>query len=130
MAQDLLQQLALALYGRLNEAVYLERAKARVGPWEPQMHYCHENVRDWVKYNPQHKHVFGFVFFDLSRFGYVEFQPHSVIEMEDGTLVDITPHQASDDYPFLRHTGSDDEFAAAAAVMRLRLNVCDLSMRR
>ena len=35
---------------------------------------------------------------------------HSAVETEDGTLCDITPQEASTDYPFIRHLGTDEEF--------------------
>ena len=44
--------------------------------------------------------------------GFVRFVPHCVIEVEDGTLADITPHEASGDYPFIRHIGTREEFLA------------------
>jgi hypothetical protein len=39
---------------------------------------------------------------------------HSLVELEDGTLADITPHGAEGVYPFIRHTGTFEEFVAVA----------------
>lgn len=113
----------LGLYGKLGEAVRLCRVTAKIGNWSPQSHYCHDNVKAWVEHNPQHKQVYGFVFFDLSLVGHVEFAAHSAIELEDGVHVDITPHNASGDYPFLRHTGTFDEFAAVAERIKLQIPI-------
>jgi hypothetical protein len=41
---------------------------------------------------------------------------HSVFKIEDGTLVDITPHEARG-HPFIRHNGSMEEFVAMAEEM-------------
>ena len=35
---------------------------------------------------------------------------HSAVETKDGTLWDITPHEASVNYPFIRHLGTNEEF--------------------
>jgi hypothetical protein len=40
----------------------------------------------------------------------IRLMAHSAVETEDGTLCDITPHEASTDYPFIRHLGTDEEF--------------------
>ena len=109
------KEFGLSLYQRLNEAVYLKRADVHIGNWAPKKHYCHNNVGSWVKHNSQHKHVFGFVYLEVfAILGYVQFAPHSVVEIGDGSLVDITPHDAEFNYPFLRHIGTAAEFAAIA----------------
>lgn len=66
-----------------------------------------------MRFNPQHKCVYGFVYFDYLKWGlrFVRFMAHCVIEVEDGTLVDITPHNTSAGYPFIRYSGTDEEFA-------------------
>lgn len=123
MDQERVLQFGLGLYGRLGEAVRLRRVQVSIGNWSPQPHYCHDNVKAWVEHNPQNRHVYGFVFFDLRPIGYVEFAAHSAVELEDGMLVDITPHNASQDYPFLRHTGTFDEFATIAERIKLQIPV-------
>jgi hypothetical protein len=108
------RQILLALYARRHEGVRLRRATASIGEWKPQEHYCFQNVEAWARFNPHHKRVDGFVIFDYTVWGlgFVRFTPHCVIENEEGELVDITPHQASDDYPFIRHTGTQEQFQA------------------
>jgi len=87
-----LRNLTASLYRRRGEGVILRRADARIGEWKPQVNYCAQNVDAWVRYNPHHKRVDGFVFFDYGVLSFVRFQPHCVLEVEDGALVDITPH--------------------------------------
>jgi hypothetical protein len=58
------------------------------------------------------------VIFDLrSIFGVWQVQAHSVVELEDGRLIDITPSGVSRPYPFLRHIGTDEEFAEMVRAM-------------
>jgi hypothetical protein len=72
---------------------------------------CHDNVAIWVAKNPQHKHVHGFIYMDLRPHAqYIRLMAHSAVESEDGTLCDITTHEASIDFPFIRHLGTDEEF--------------------
>ena len=109
---DETRRFLLMLYARRGEAVKLRRANASIGQWRPQPHECVQNIETWARHNPQHKRVDGFVYFDYTFRGFVRFSPHCVLENEQGELVDITPHKASDDYPFIRHSGSREEFEA------------------
>jgi hypothetical protein len=77
--------------------------------WVPEAHHCHANVKLWVHHSPSHKRIRGFVLFG-PMLGVWRVMAHSLVELEDGTLVDITPHGASQPYPFVRHIGTDDEF--------------------
>ena len=71
--------------------------------WLPRTKYCHDNVMAWVSRSPQHKHVRGFVIFDLRAFLSIwQVQAHSVVELEDASLIDITPSGVSQLYPFAR----------------------------
>lgn len=90
--------------------------------WLPKPKYCHDNVAAWVSRSLQHKHVRGYVIFDLRAvLGVWQVQAHAVVELEDGTLIDITPSGVSQLYPFVRHLGTDEEFAAMAAGMRVNV---------
>lgn len=109
-----LRALALALYQRRGEGTICRRSKVAIGDWQPQMHRCTWNVDTWVHHNPTHRRVYGYLYFDFDRYlDHVRFQPHCVVEIEDGSLVDITPHDSEGDYPFIRHVGTDEEFLAA-----------------
>jgi hypothetical protein len=113
--QAALRRIADSVFSRLGERVLLVRKDARIGDWKPKVHYCHDNVRHWVAKNPNHKHVFGFALFDFRVLsGCIRIMPHSAVEDENGVLYDITPHEASQDYPFIRNTGSMDDFAVLA----------------
>jgi hypothetical protein len=88
--------------------------------WVPRPKYCHDNVDAWVSRSPQHKTVRGFVIFDLRAFlSLWQVQAHSVVELEDGSLIDITPSGVSQPYPFVRHTGTEEEFVEMARLMRV-----------
>jgi hypothetical protein len=113
------KQFLLGLYQRRGEGILPRRANASIGTWKPQPHYCSENVDTWVRYKPEHKRVDGFVCFVYRkwRLNFVRFVPHCLVEVEDGTLVDITPPEAelSAQYPFIRHNGTREEFDALHA---------------
>lgn len=88
--------------------------------WHPQPKFCHDNVAAWVSRSPQHKHVKGFVIFDLRmQLGVWQVQAHSVVELDDGTLIDITPSGVSQPPLFVRHVGTEEEFAELARAMRV-----------
>jgi hypothetical protein len=113
MDEDAQFRFALSLYRRLNEAVWLRRVRVG-GEWQPQPHKCYDNVDYWIAHHPEHRRVNGFVFFDHRLLlGYLEFAAHCVFENEAGELVDITPHGAERDHPFIRHNGTDAEFHEA-----------------
>ena len=109
---DEVRQFLLTLWQRRGEGVLLKRASVSIGTWKSQEHYCFDNVDTWVNHRPEHKRVDGFMMFNYLGWGlgFVRFTPHCVIEVEDHSLVDITPHRASTDYPFIRHTGTMDKF--------------------
>lgn len=83
--------------------------------WHPRPHYCHDNVALWVARCPEHKHVKGYILFGPNPLlqGWIV-QAHSLVELEEGGLIDITPSGASQTYPFVRHVGTEEEFAEFA----------------
>jgi hypothetical protein len=82
-----------ALYERRATGVPLRRARPMAIPgWQPEMHGCYQNVDMWIHHNPQYQRVDGFLYFDFDGYAdHVLFVPHAVVQVEDGTLVDITP---------------------------------------
>lgn len=115
MEETSYQQLCLSLLQRLGEATVVNRKTVQIGDWIPEKRHCHDNVTIWIQNNPQHKPIQGFLCFTFDgMLGFVQFQPHTVVEIEDATLIDITPNHASQAYPFLRHNGSPEEFSAIA----------------
>ncbi|MBX9776900.1 MAG: hypothetical protein K2Y71_21175 [Xanthobacteraceae bacterium] len=122
------QRVAKGVLDRLDEAVHVPlrefgtQGRPEEPGWHPQPKYCHYNVVAWVYRNPQHKHGKGYLVFDfrpLLRERLI--QAHSVVELEDGSLIDITPSHASQSYPFVRHIGTDEEFVEMARVMSVRV---------
>ena len=108
---DAIARLAALVVKRLHQFVILRRKVVHIGGWIPTINRCHDNVAIWVAKNPQHKHVHGFIYMDLRpNETCIRLMAHSAVETEDGTLCDITPHEASPDYPFIRHLGTDEEF--------------------
>jgi len=77
--------------------------------WVPQLKWCHANVETWVHHNPNHKAVLGFLISKQSPGKWVIYN-HSVVECEDGTLMDITPVHGEHQLPFIRHIGTAEEF--------------------
>jgi hypothetical protein len=112
---DRLQRIALGAVSRRHTAESYRSEPAHLeskdsGPdWHPSAHYCHANVEMWVHYYPRHKRVRGFVLHG-PQLGIWLVIAHSLVEIEDGSLVDITPHGVSQMYPFVRHVGTDEEF--------------------
>jgi hypothetical protein len=62
---------AKSVIARRESAVLVPfcRVGMKGGPREadslPRSKYCHDNVAEWVSRSPQHKHVRGYVIFDL-----------------------------------------------------------------
>lgn len=116
--------IAKSVIARRSEAVFvpLRQVGMKGAPgeddWSPKPNYCHDNVAAWVSRCPQHKHLRGYVIVDLrAALGVWRVQAHSVVELEDGSLIDITPSGVSQLYPFVRHVGTDEEFAGMACAM-------------
>ena len=78
---------------------------------EPRPSKCHENAAAYAAHHPGCRVVRGWL---VS--GGV-FDAHSVVELPDGRLADPTPLSIRP--PFLRHPGSDTEFAL---ILSLSLN--------
>jgi hypothetical protein len=112
MAADAIDRRSTAEAYRRRSVRLLDTAG---GPdWLPAAHHCHANVDRWVRYSPAHKRVRGFVLFG-PQFGVWRVTAHSLVELADGTLVDITPHGASQLYPFVRHIGTNEQFEEFAS---------------
>jgi len=104
-------RLAVSVAKRLHQSAILRRRVVHIGGWTPTANRCHDNVAIWVAKRPQHKHVRGFLYMDLRPNPQcIRLMAHSAVETEEGTLWDITPHEAAVNYPFIRHLGTDEEF--------------------
>jgi hypothetical protein len=118
--------IAKSIIARRSEAVLVPfrqvgmKGLPEEGDWSPRPNYCHDNVAAWVSRCPQHKQIRGYVIFDMRHIsGVWQVQAHSVVELEDGALIDITPSGVSQPYPFVRHVGTDEQFAEMARAMRV-----------
>jgi len=106
---------------RWSEAVIVPRVNVKHGDWQPFPKKCHANVTKWTELNPHHRAIRGWMLMDLRIAGplfgqapRVELLAHSVIEDEKRNLFDITPAETPygkpNEYPFLKHSGDDDEY--------------------
>jgi hypothetical protein len=98
------------LYDRRQGAEVVTRYEMKGGNWQPQLKLCHENVDAYIKNTDGFKAARGWLYFDLQGFNYVMFVQHSVLESPEGQLMEITPSDASQEYPFIRAYESDEEF--------------------
>lgn len=120
-----LEEIAQSLFKHLDSAEPALFQRVGIGDgsepndWVPAPSLCYDNVDIWVKRSPECKAVRGWAVFDLrvaapicSLPPHVKFVGHSVVEMPDGSLMDITPSDVSKRPLFLRHDGTLEEFEA------------------
>ena len=96
---------------RASEAIFTEKIQVSVGDWRPERNMCHHNVTYFCQHNPDYVPVRGWLYFDLPGLEFAKFLSHSVVGTPDGTLCDITPWEATQDYAFLTANLSEDEYA-------------------
>src|SRR5438552_1049877 len=101
---DLRQQseYAARLYARRGDAVTIRDVRVQIGDWMPIPQDCHGNVATWIEYDKKSKPVYGWLVADYSGIGSVSFFAHSIVENEEGELLDITPNLLPYRYPFIR----------------------------
>jgi hypothetical protein len=96
----------------LATAIHLRREQARLVRSAPpalaQFNECHANAERYVAENPGCCVVRGWLLEDFADFSY--FNAHSVVQIEDGSLLDPTPLRSA--CSFLPYWGTEDEFAA------------------
>ena len=106
-----LDRYAAHLYSRIDEAVVLSCADVGIGNWVPEHNECHINVTTFCEHQPDYSLVRGWLFFDLGGTSdKVKFLADSVVRSQDGTLYDITPSRASQQYPFVSADESEKEY--------------------
>jgi hypothetical protein len=76
--------------------------------WLGEKNKCHENVEKWIALHPQDRAIRGYLVSPQTEFSAAVFDLHSVIQLRDGSLVDVTPLC----YPllFVRHDMSEEQF--------------------
>ena len=109
------ETLARCLSERRHEGVVVPFVERSIGSWRPEAGQCHHNADFWVLNNPEYRAVHGWICIDHAEgskgiFLYVEFLAHSLVEGPGGELMDITPSQSSQCYPFIRHEGTREDF--------------------
>jgi hypothetical protein len=78
--------------------------------YDPTLHRCHDNVREFVEKYPECKQVFGFLVAQRQMLDDTLVIAHSAVGTPDGLLVDITPSESEFAYPFVPHVGTLEEF--------------------
>lgn len=103
---------ARSLYARVAEARILKRIGINAGIWTAKENMCHHNATELHLHDERYTPIRGWLYFDLSAFGYIKFVSHSAILTPEGEIVDITPRPttATQDYPFLEGYLSEDEY--------------------
>lgn len=112
MTNQEINRYAQSLFDRINEAVMLKRAEIKGGDWEPHANNCHHNVSIWCEHNGEFEPVSGWFYFDLPGLNYVKFVAHSAVRTPEKELFDITPSNASQDYPFISGRLGEEEYAS------------------
>jgi hypothetical protein len=121
-----LGEVTRSLYARRHEAVTVPFEMHSVTSGSPLEHDCHRNVDRFVLEHPDHKPVRGWLVLDFNKssqgwWPFCQFTAHSVVEAPDGRLIDLTPSQASQRYPFLRHQGPEGQFEAIVLAGHIHL---------
>jgi hypothetical protein len=111
-----LLELGKRLYGFRETAVIVPYVEKSSVDWIPVEQECHANVDNWALRNPTSKAVRGWMYFNLLGM----FTAHSIVEDENGVLLDITPSRAAQRYPFIRHPGSESEFVELVEKYQVR----------
>lgn len=121
MAEDgFLEELAAMLFAHNAEAQAVGYAPRDSSAFQAKPHECHSNVDRWVAEHPECAVVRGWLIYDytLGVHPVVRFQAHSVLE-ENGRLVDITPNEARQRPPFLRHPEGNEMFDLTVSKRRI-----------
>jgi hypothetical protein len=107
------ESLGQKLYTMRESGVIVPHEMRVLGDWTPSAKDCHVNAGYWAESNLGTSVVRGWFYFHFNQMlGYVNFVAHSMIRESDGRLLDLTPRQTFEDYPFIVHPGSIEEFDA------------------
>ncbi|MDH5231121.1 MAG: hypothetical protein OEY38_13735 [Gammaproteobacteria bacterium] len=106
-----IEKYAGSLFSRVNDAKILVRETINIGGLVAAPNMCHHNVSELHLQDNDYIPVRGWLYFDLPGLDFVKFVAHSAIRKPNGKIVDITPSNASKDYPFLDGNLSEEEYA-------------------
>ena len=99
------------LYARRGEATFPRVARVSLGVWRPQPNECHVNVDWWCTHTRGYTPVRGWLYFAyLDLLPHVHFNAHSIVRNPEEELVDITPSQATERYPFILALESEQDY--------------------
>lgn len=99
------------LANRRSEAKILPRAEIIGGDWQPEPNKCHHNATTWCDLNEDFSPVRGWLYFDLPLLEHIKFIAHSAVLSPEGKIFDITPSNATQDYPFLESHLDEEVYA-------------------
>jgi len=110
-----LKSYAASLYARRNEGIVAPRKRIIVGEWAPAANLCHANATELAEKDKNYSAIRGWLYFAIGECSpFVRFAAHSVVQMNDGQLIDITPTDPIVSlYPFIRANLSEDDYADA-----------------
>lgn len=111
---EALQAYAASLFQRAHEAQVLPRPNVVTDGWQPAANDCHNNADRYCAENPNNTVVRGWLFFELPGAPFCRFVSHSAVCNPEGQLFDITPNNASADYPFLSSGLAEAYYAGVA----------------
>src|SRR5258706_3222356 len=123
-------RLAIGVIRRCLAGEGVELQQKTLTRYDPTLHRCHDNVREFVAKFPAYTHVCGF--FVANR------QPiadttlviaHSAVRAPDGSLNDITPSELDVRHPFVPHTGTPEQFELIAATEPFMVEVPNALLR-
>lgn len=101
------------LYNRRKQAVMLKWADVSIETWRPRQNECHGNVSEVCAHDNRYSPARGWFYFDFKgALTSVKFVAHSALRDKDGTLYDITPACASQQYPFILAVEPEAEYAS------------------
>jgi hypothetical protein len=109
-------RLAISIIQRCLAGEGVELEPKALTHYDPTLHRCHDNVREFVEKYPVCTHVRGFLVANRQPIADTTLvMAHSAVGAPDGSMNDITPSELNVRYPFVPHTGTREEFELIAA---------------
>ena len=105
-----IEQYSKNLKDRVHEAKYLNRVEVSIGDWKTEANMCHHNVTQVCVNESSYTPVRGWLVFNIKEENLLKFVSHSVVKTPEGIMVDITPSNVNQEYPFLPSNLNDEEY--------------------
>jgi hypothetical protein len=123
-------QFAIGIVRRCLGGEGIELQQKVLKYYEPTLHRCHDNVREFVEKFPECIHVRGFLVANRQPIADTTLViAHSVVGAPDGSLNDIRSSEIETSFPFVRHTGTLDDFERIAAAEPFMIEVPNAILR-